>query len=228
MTFTEGSYETKPFNLTFKFDSNGKTGVDLKLKQLANGATVTAKVGHSKSVDGEVVAEYLIPDTNVHSSLSLNSHQKFAFSTAFKPTGTFTMGAEVTGTTNMHNLKLAVSDQIMIGKTVVGTRLTQDFNTGASQLEGVVGFTEGSTDLLVSAHHSFAKGGLPSATFLVKHNIDKNLWVKAAVNDALEMKVASGYRVADNMTTTLGFAVNQNAKTPADMYRVGLKAVFSL
>jgi hypothetical protein len=198
------------------------------MKQLATGLTVTAKASHSKTLDGEVVAEYLIPDTNVHSSVSVNSGNKFAISTAFKPTGTFTIGAEVTGNTSMNNLKLAVSDQVVMGKTVLGTRLTQDFNTGATQLEGVVGLTEGNTNLVVSAHHSFAKAGLPSATFLVKHKVDKNLWVKAAVNDALEMKVASGYRVNDQLTTTLGFAVNQNAAAPADMYRVGLKAVFSL
>ena len=190
--------------------------------------TVTAKTSHSKSLDGEVVAEYLIPETSFHSSVSVNSANKLAISTAFKPSATFTLGAEVTGSTSFQNLKLAVSDQVVMGKTTFGTRLTQDFNTGATQLEGVLGLTEGNTDLLVSAHHSFAKGGLPSATFLVKHAVDKNLWVKAAVNDALEVKVASGYRVNEKLCATVGLAVNQNATAPADAYRVGVKAVFSL
>ena len=229
MTFTEGTYETKPFNLTFKYDTNGKSSTEIKMKKIASGLTVTGKAAQGKaSVDTEVVAEYLLADTNVHSSLTVNSFSKFAVTTAFQPNSTFTIGAEVTGTANMNNLKVAVSDQVVMGKTTFGARLTREFNTGATQLEGVVGFTEGNTNLLVSAHHSFAKSGLPSATFLVKHNVDKNLWVKAAVNDALEMKVASGYKVSDSLTTTVGFSVNQAAKTPADMYRVGVKAVFAL
>lgn len=229
VTFTEGSYETKPFNLTFKYDSAGKTSVDLKLKQVANGLTVTTKAAQGKAaIDGEVVAEYLVPETNIHSSLMLNSHTKFAVSTALKPNSSILLGAELSGTTNMTNLKATVSNQVSMGKTVVGTRLTNELNSGATQLEAVLGFTEGDTNLLISGSHKFANAGLPSATFLVKHNIDKNLWVKAAVNDALEMKVASGYRVNDSLTTTVGFSVNQAAKTPADMYRVGVKAVFSL
>ena len=229
VTFTEGTYETKPFNLTFKYDSAGKTSAELKMKQLASGLTVTAKAAQGKAaIDGEVVAEYLLPDSNVHSSLTLNSHTKFAFSTAFKPNSTIVLGAEVSGTTNMTNLKATVSNQVTMGKTVVGTRLTNEINSGATQLEAVLGFTEGKTNLLVAANHKFTNGNLPSATFLVKHNVDKNLWVKAAVNDALEMKVASGYRVSDSLTTTVGFSVNQAAKTSADMYRVGVKAVFSL
>ena len=229
VTFTEGTYETKPFSLTFKYDTNGKSGLDLKMKQLASGLTVTAKAVQSKhGMDGELVNEYLVPESNVHSSLSVTSAQKFAFSTTFKPSSTFVLGAEVTGTTNMNNLKLAISDQLVFGKSVIGARLTQDFNTGATQVEGVVGFTEGTTDLLVSAHHNFAKSGLPNATFLVKHNVDKHLWVKAAVNDALEVKVASGYKLCDNVTTTLGFAINNNAKTEADKYKVGVKAAFNL
>ena len=199
------------------------------MKQIANGLTVTTKAAQGKtSVDGEVVAEYLMPETNVHSSLTLTSSTKFALSTAFKPNSSVTLGAEVSGTTGMTNLKAVVSNQVTLGKTVVGTRLTNDLASGATSIEGVLGFTEGNTHLLVSTHHNSAAGGLPNATFLVKHNLDKNLWVKAAVNDALEMKVASGYRVNDNLTTTVGFSVNQAAKTPADMYRVGVKAVFSL
>lgn len=229
VSFTEGAYDTKAFNLLVKYDTNGKTSCDLKLKQLSEGLTVTSKTANGKvNLDGEVVAEYLLPGTNVHSSLSFNSNNKFAFSTAFKPTKNFTVGAEVTGNTSFNNLKLAVSDQVMVGKTVFGARLTQDFTSGATQIEGVVGFTEGSTDMVMSANHSFASSGLPSATFLVKHNIDKNLWVKAAVNDALEVKIASGYKINDNLNTTFGLAVSQNAKNPADLYRVGLKAVFSL
>lgn len=229
VTFTEGVYETKPFSLTFKYDTTGKTGVDLKMKELASGLTVTAKAAQSRhGMDGELVNEYLVPDSNVHSSLSINGSQKFAFSTAFKPTASFILGAEITGTTNMNNLKLAASNQLVMGKSTVGARLTQDFNTGATHVESVIGLTEGNTDLLVSAHHNFAKTGLPSATFLVKHNVDKNLWVKAAVNDALEVKVASGYKMCNNVTTTLGFAINNNAKTDADKYKVGLKAIFAL
>jgi hypothetical protein len=199
------------------------------MKQLASGLTVTAKAAQGKTaIDGEVVAEYLVPDTNVHTSVMLNSHTKFAASAAFKPNSNVTLGAEVSGTTSMTNMKAVLSDQVTMGKTVVGGRLVRDLTSGATSIEGVVGFTEGNTHLLVSAHHNFATSGLPNATFLVKHNVDKNLWVKAAVNDALEMKVASGYRVNDNLTTTVGFSVNQAAKTPADMYRVGVKAVFSL
>lgn len=229
MTFTEGAYETKPFAITFKYDTSGKTGVDLKMKQLASGLTVTAKAVQTKhGMDGELVNEYLVPESNVHSQLSVNASQKFAFSTTFKPTGSFTLGAEVTGTTGMNNLKLAVSDQLVVGKAVIGARLTQDFNTGATHVEGVVGMTEGKTDLLISAHHNFAKAGMPAATFLVKHNVDDNLWVKAAVNDALEVKVASGYKCCTNVSTILGFAINNNAKTDADKYKVGMKATFTL
>ena len=229
MTFSEGSYETKPFSLTFKYDTNGKTGVDLKMKQLMSGLTVTAKVVQSKhGFDGEVVKEYLVPETNVHLSSSLNSAQKLSMAVAFKPTSTFVLGAELTGTTSMKNLKLAISDQLVLGKTVFGARLTQDFNTGATNIEGVVGLTEGSTELLVSAHHNFAKSGLPAATFLVKHNVDKNLWIKAAVNDSLEVKVASCYKLADNVSTSFGFAINNNAKSDADKYKMGVKAVFAL
>lgn len=229
VSFTEGAYDTKAFNLTVKYDTNGKSSCDLKLKKLSEGLTVTTKTANGKAhLDGEVVAEYLIPSLDVHSSLSLTSNNKFGFSTAFKPTRNLTVGAEVTGNTSLNNLKLAVSDQVVVGKTVFGTRLTQDFTSGATQLEGVIGFTEGSTNLLVSANHSFASSGLPSATFLVKHNIDKNMWVKAAVNDALEVKIASGYKINETLNTVFGLSVAQNAKNPAEMYRVGLKAVFSL
>jgi hypothetical protein len=229
VTFSEGSYDTKAFNLTFKFDTNGKTSSELKMKQLASGLTVTAKAAQGKTtVDGEIVAEYLMPETNLHNSLTLNTHTKFALSSAFKPNSNVTLGAEISGTTNMTNMKAVVSNQVNMGKTVVGTRLTNDLTSGATSLEGVMGYSEGNTNLLVSAHHNFAVAGLPSATFLVKHTVDKNLWIKAAVNDALEMKVASGFRVNDNLTTTVGFSVNQAAKTPADTYRVGVKAVFSL
>ena len=68
--------------MTFKYDTNGKTGAELKLKQIADGLTVTAKAGHGKhGLDGEVVNEYLVPDTNVHSSLTVTSGNRFAFST---------------------------------------------------------------------------------------------------------------------------------------------------
>jgi hypothetical protein len=228
-TFSEVTYETKPFNMTFKYDTNGKTGAELKLKQIADGLTVTAKAGHGKhGLDGEVVNEYLVPDTNVHSSLTVTSGNRFAFSTVFKPTGTFVLGAELTGSTALNNLKLAVADQVTFGKTVVGAKVTQDFNSGATHLDATVGLTEGNTDLVAHVAHNFAKSGLPSASFLVKHNVDKNLWVKAAVNDALEVKVSSAYKVNDKLTTTLGFAVNNNAKTDADRYKVGVKAVFAL
>ncbi len=228
-TFSEVTYETKPFNFTFKYDTNGKTAAELKLKQIADGLTVTAKAGHGKhGLDGEVVNEYLVPDTNVHSSLTVTSGNRFAFSTVFKPTGTFVLGAELTGSTALNNLKLAVADQVTFGKTVVGAKVTQDFNSGATHLDATVGLTEGNTDLVAHVSHNFAKSGLPNASFLVKHNVDKNLWVKAAVNDALEVKVSSAYKVSDKLTTTLGFAVNNNAKTDADRYKVGLKAVFAL
>jgi hypothetical protein len=229
VTFSEVTYESKPYNLTLKYDTNGKTSSELKLKQISEGLTVTAKAGHGKNgLDGEIVNEYLVPNTNVHSSLSVNSSQKFAFSTVFKPNSTFVIGAELTGTTNLNNLKLAVADQVTFGKTIVGGKVTQDFNTGSTHLDATVGFTEGSTELLTHVSHNFAKTGLPNASFLVKHNVDKDLWVKAAVNDALEVKVSSAYKVNDKLTTTLGFAVNNNAKTDADRYKVGLKAVFSL
>ena len=229
VTFTEGTYETKPFSLTFKYDTAGKTSAEMKLKQIAEGLTITVKAGQGKhGLDTELVNEYFAADSNLHSSLSINGAQRFAFSTVMKPTSTFILGAELTGSTSFNNLKLAVSDQVVFGKTVVGAKVTQDFNTSATHLDALVGFTEGNTELVASVNHNFAKSGLPTAAFLAKHALDKNLWVKALINDNLEVKVSSGYKVNDRVTTTLGFAVNNNAKSEAERYKVGLKAAFTL
>ena len=230
--FSEGSYDVKPFTVTLKYDTLGKTGVDLKLKNLAPGLTVTNKLSAFKNIaDFESVTEYLIPETNVHSSFSyipVGSKAGFALSSVFKPTNKFTLGAELTGNANLNNLKLAVSDSVVFGQATIGARLVQDFSSAATSVNAYVGFSEGNTDALVSVNHSFAKPGLPKATFLVKHAVDKSLWMKAAVNDSLEMKIASGYKMSANCSTVLGFAVNPNAKSDADKYKVGLKATFAL
>jgi hypothetical protein len=229
ITFTEGTYETKQFSLLFKYDTTGKTGAELKMKQLAEGLTVTAKAGHGKhGVDGELLNEYVRPGTKLHTSLMVNSSERFAWSAAMKPTDNFVVGAEVTGSTNMNNLKLTVSDQFTFGKTVVGAKVTQDFNSGSTHLDAIFGFTEGNTELVAAATHKFTKSGLPTATFLAKHNIDKNLWVKAAVTDAMDVKVSSAYKVNDTVTTTVGFAISNSAKTEADKYKVGLRTTFAL
>lgn len=229
VTFTEGTYETKQYGLLFKYDTTGKTGTEFKLKQLADGLTVTAKVGHGKhGVDGELHNEYLFSNNNIHTTLMVNSAERFAWTAAMKPTDSFVIGAEVTGSTNLNNLKLTVSDQFTFGKSVVGARVTQDFNSGSTHLDALFGYTEGNTELVAQTSHNFAKTGLPTATFLAKHNVDKNLWVKAAVTDALDVKVSSSYKLNSTVTTTLGFAITNSAKAEADKYKVGLKATFAL
>ncbi len=229
VTFTEGTYENKQFGLLFKYDTTGKTASEFKLKQLAEGLTVTAKAGHGKhGVDGELLNEYVCPRTGVNTTLLVNSAERFAWTAAVKPTDSFVIGAEVTGSTNLNNLKLTVSDQFSLGKTIIGARVTQDFNSGSTHLDALFGFAEGNTELVAQASHNFAKTGLPTAVFLAKHSVDKNLWVKAAVSDAMDVKVSSAYTMSDNVTTTLGFAIHNTAKAEADKYKVGMKVSFAL
>lgn len=43
VTFTEVGYDWKPVSLVAKFDTEGKSSVDIKMKTLADGLTVTKK-----------------------------------------------------------------------------------------------------------------------------------------------------------------------------------------
>jgi len=172
----------------------------------------------------------LVPKTTVHSALTVTPFGKpnFVLNTAFKPQSGLTVGAEVSGPTTFNQLKMSIGAGVTVGNIYFGSKVHQDTSTGNSGAVGYVAISEGSVDAVASIGHTFGKNSMPSATLVARHTASKNVWVKAAVTDNLNVRAAVFYRVSPLFSTTFGVGADPAAKTQADRLKMGLKLSFAL
>lgn len=179
----------------------------------------------------ELLAEYLIPKTNVHNSLSFTfaPKQNFVASSVFKPMDHVLIGAELSGGVKGGNLKYSLASLVSAGNVDFGVRASQDLNTGVVGGNMFVSLKEGTVETVASVSHSFNSPNkdalMPSVTLVGKQQYNKNVCYKASFNDAMLFKATAGYKVNDLLTAYTGFAFDPAAKAQSDRLKFGFRWV---
>jgi len=108
-----------------------------------------------------------------------------------------------------------------------GAKVSQEIGSRQVGLMTYIHLTQGSIDTTVNVSHTLGDDkGMPKLTFIGKHQVDKDLSVKASITDSLEVKAAAYYKVSPVSLGSIGLTYKNGAKE-ADNLKVGFKFAFS-
>ena len=220
-------YETPEVAATFKFGSEGKVNDEFKFKNVAgSGVSLINKIAYSPktAIAYEAQAEYQANNQHwVFSAIPLKS--AVSISSVIKVVPDVTVGGEIAATVpgNSFKYSLGTSWAIPAQSTVLGAKLVGE-SKGALAVTGFVHLSQGKTESAVQIS-SNNTGSLPSVTFVTKQRIDKDLTLKASVNDSLLIKAGLSWKISPMAVASLGVAYNHGTK--ADSTKFGLKVVFA-
>lgn len=255
VTSTEIGYDASDFQSTFKADSEGKVTEEFKVKNLTSllglksliAAAPAVSLNNKFSLGGgrfgyEAQAEVQQAGSH-HSVLTVNPlKEQIVFSTGVDAWKNVVVGAEVSGPVNLlgkeksyrgiWHYSLASTVALPEQNALIGATVAQAFGTQSVNVAGFVHLSQGKTESAVQASLMLGPGAIggpyPSVTFVTKQHINKDLSVKASVNDNMLLKIAANWRVNANTVASIGAAYNNSIKAPAgDVCKFGLKLVFA-
>ena len=225
---TEIGFDQPSANYNFKFDSVGNSTKELKLKNLYYaGLTLNNKVSFkSFGCSGyEAVAEYTAG--GVHSQLTVNPcASTVALNAAYQVDKFTTVGGDISGPVSLaegpasfaQNLKVGLSgsygfpSSAKYGESRVGVKGSHEMSSNKSHFHAYLAVKQNKTESAVHLTQQLHKtANSPSLVFVTKHEVSKEVSVKAAITDALAVKTALYYKASSLLNASIGVGFDQKS-----------------